>query len=467
MPVHFSCWRSRFALALCRQRSLPIGRVPAEKPVSPEQWKGNPMNRSTTTRRNLIRNVAACSLIPLTATVRGGRDALATSQAGAAAGNESHWNAIRSEFVFERGLAYFNNASLGSPPVPVLDAMSTGYRRLAANPTAVRTEFYAAVENRVRPAVARLLGADVSEITITRGASEGLHFIANGLDLQPGDEVVTTSQEHPGGLTPWLVRAEQSGVVVRQVPVPSPFASLEQPIEILTKALTSRTKVLFFCHVTRGGLLYPVKELCSIARNRGIVSAVDGAQAVGALHVDVRDLGCDLYATSLHKWTLAPCGNGAFFVRADTRPRFRSLFKTAEVDRAAAGYYDILGTYHFPVRVAAADALAFLERAGGVRAIEARNRSLSDYLKERLSGTPGVRLITPRSPAVSSPATTMFDIPGRKSTDVVRLLLERHRIHVDDHVRDGHDAIRVSTHFYNTRAEIDRLAELLRAPLNG
>ena len=198
------------------------------------------------------------------------------------------------------------------------------------------------------------------------------------------------------------------------------------------------------------------------ARTRGIVSAVDGAQAVGTVRVNVRELGCDLYATSLHKWTLAPAGNGALYVRADLRPRFRSLYKTAEADRSAAGYYDMLGTFDFPVRAAAAAALDFIESAGGVRAIEARNRTLSDYLKRELQQVPGARLVSSRSAEVSSPGVTLFDCPGRRAPEMVRVLLERQRIHVDDHVRDGHDAVRVSTHFYNTRTEIDRLVEVLR-----
>jgi selenocysteine lyase/cysteine desulfurase len=246
------------------------------------------------------------------------------------------------------------------------------------------------------------------------------------------------------------------------VHVPSPFQEPAVPIEALEEALSPRTRVLFFCHVTRGGLLYPVKQLCALARSRGIVSAVDGAQAVGTLQVNVRELGCDLYATSLHKWTLAPAGNGALYVRADMRPRFRSLFKTADADRAAAGYYEMLGTYNFPVRVAAAAALDFIERAGGVKAIEARNRMLSNYLKTELSQVPGVRLVSSPSAEVSSPGVTMFDFPGRKAVDIERELLEKHHIHVDDHVRDGHDALRVSTHFYNTKTEIDRLTQALR-----
>jgi isopenicillin-N epimerase len=421
---------------------------------------GNQLLDRRSSRRSLLRNIAASGLVPWV--LPAVESAAGASRPPAAPDDEAQWAQLRAQFVFAPQHIYFNNASLGAPPLPVLDAVAAGYRNFAANPTAAKAEYFAYLETAVRPSVARLLGADAGEIVLTRGASEGLYLVANGMELQSGDEIVTTTHEHPGGLTPWLVRAERSGVVVRQVAIPSPITSPEQTVETLSRELGPRTRVLFFCHVTRGGLMYPVKELCALARSKGIVSAVDGAQAVGALQVDVRALGCDLYATSLHKWTLAPAGNGALYVRADMRPRFRSLFKTADTDRALAGYYDMLGTYQFPVRAATAAALEFIEHAGGIRAIEQRNRTLSDYLKEELLKVSGVRLISSRSAQVSSPAITLFECAGRKSVDVERILLDRYRIHVDDHVRDGHDALRVSTHFYNSKPEIDRLIAALR-----
>ncbi len=422
--------------------------------------KRNELSDISSSRRDLLRNIAASGVMPWVMPAL--ESSAGVQGVPAAPDDESRWAELRAQFVFAQGHVYFNNASLGSPALPVLDAVAAGYRALAANPTAAKADYFEKLETSVRPSVARFMGANAGEIVLTRGASEGLYLVANGIELQRGDEIATTTHEHPGGLTPWLVRAERSGIVVRQVAIPSPIVSPEQPLEALGRALGPRTRVLFFCHITRGGLLYPVKELCSLARSRGIISAVDGAQAIGALPVDVRELGCDLYATSLHKWTLAPAGNGALYVRADLQPRFRSLFKAADVDHASAGYYDMLGTYHFPVRAAIPKALDFIERAGGVRAIEQRNRMLSDYLKEELLKVPEVRLISSRSVQVSSPAVTLFDCPGKKSVDVERRLLERHRIHVDDHVRDGHDALRVSTHFYNSKPEIDRLIAALR-----
>lgn len=369
--------------------------------------------------------------------------------------NEGAWDRLRAEFIFETGHVYFNNASLGSPPRRVVDALTVQYRRLAANPTAAKAEMSRQIEDFVRPAAARLVGAETAEVALLRCASEGLFLIANGLELRPGDEVLTTTQEHPGGIMPWLERSERSGIIVRQVPVPAPPKDKQEILDPLGGAFSSRTKVLAFCHVTRGGFLFPVRELCELARRRGIVSAVDGAQAVGTMPVNLHDLGCDLYASSLHKWTLAPAGNGLLYVRRDFQPRFRPPGRP-EAEKTLARDFEPLGTHSFPVRAAAGVALDFIERIG-LPKIEERDRALSGHLKTELRRIPGVRPLSPLPAEISSPAITLFEVEGMEAPVVAEKLLARFRMHVDEHVRNGLNAVRVSTHFYNSPAEIDRL----------
>ncbi len=374
--------------------------------------------------------------------------------------DEIDWIRLRSEFLFEPGHIYFNNASLGSPPRAVIDQVGELYRRLAANPTEAKIEMNRIVEETVRPAAARLVGAEDDEIALTRCASEGLHLIANGIELESGDEVLTTTQEHPGGLMPWLERAERSGIVLRQVPMPSPPLEKDEILKRLAGAFTSRTRVLSFCHVTRGGFLYPIRELCDLARRRGAVSAVDGAQAVGTMPIDLHALGCDLYASSLHKWTLAPAGKGWLYVRREFQPRFRPPGRPAGKIKAAKDF-EPLGTQAFPVRAAAGAALCFIEKIG-LPKIEERCRMLSDRLKAGLPTIPRVRLLSPPTPAVSSPAITLFEMEGMEAPSIMEKLLARFLMHVDEHVRDGLNGVRVSTHFYNSQDEVDGLLEAVK-----
>ena len=366
------------------------------------------------------------------------------------------WASVRAQFILEPGTAYMNNASLGMPPAAVAEAVADGYRALSREPLHGKHALNDVIAQRVLPGLARLVGADVTEVCLTRNASEALHIAALGTALEPGDEVLVTSQEHPAGRRPWDFRASRHGVGINTVFIPSPFESGEQVVELVEAAITPRTKAIAFCHVTRGGHLYPVKELASMARERGILVHVDGAQAVGMFPVDLHDLGCDTYSVSLHKWLLGPMGTGLFYVRAGARDRVRSAF--AYDATADSPNYAPPGTADLPVRAGLAAALDQVEILGPEQ-VEARCRYLSDYLKTRLAEMPRVTILSGRTRETSCPGSTIFEMEGVDAVASVAMVEERVRIHIDEHQRDGHNAIRISTHVYNTTSEIDRLME--------
>ena len=386
------------------------------------------------------------------------RQAAAVRLAAPAGTGDEAWARVREQFVLERGVAYMNNASLGMPPASVAAAVGAGYEALSQEPLRAKNELSEAIASRVRPGLAALLGAEPDELALTRNASEALHIGAFGVRLRPGDEVLVTSQEHPAGLRPWEMRAERDGVTVSKVTIPSPLESADQTVALVEEALTPATRVVAFCHVTRGGHLYPVRRLCALARERGCVSHVDGAQAVGMFPVDLHDLGCDTYSASLHKWFLGPMGTGIFYVRAAARDRVASVFAPGEAEGGAV--YRPPGTSALPLRAALAASLEFLEDVT-MEAVEARTRHLSDYLKARLAQIDRATLLSGDNREVCCPGSTIFELEGVDAVGAVGLVAERAQIHIDEHQRDGHNAIRVSTHVYNTQAEIDRLATTL------
>ena len=373
------------------------------------------------------------------------------------------WSRVRKQFLLKPGAIYLNCASIGVPPAPVVDALTRNRRAMAVDPVGAKGRLSRRIIEQVRPSLAGFLGVDPREVAFTQNASQGLQSIAAGIPLKRGDEVLTTSHEHPAGIRPWRRRAQRDGIVVHEIPMPSPLPPQEEILERISARFTPRTRALFFCQVTRGGLLNPVKELCALARERGVLSAVDGAQAVGMMPVDLRDLGCDFFAASLHKWVLAPAGTGVLHVRRDVQDQFTPGL--ALEGPADARRFQMPGTFGYSLRASLGDAIAFLRKIGLDR-IGARNRQLSDYLKDRLASLPRVRLVSSRSPGLSSPGITIFEVPGHGGMEL-RAGLQERDIGVDDHVRDGHDAVRIATHFFNTRAEIDRtlsvLQELIRA----
>lgn len=370
---------------------------------------------------------------------------------------DGDWAAVRAQFLTEPGISYLNNASLGMPPRQVVDAVASGYRVISEEPLHGKHDLQDRIAEHVLPGLARLFRVRESEINLTRNASEALHLQTIGATLAPGDEVLITTQEHPAGRRPWLFRAAREGVRVTEVAIPSPLPTPGEVVALLERAVTPRTRALAFCHVTRGGHLYPVRDICEMARNRGLVSLVDGAQAVGQFPIDVQSLGCDAYSASLHKWMLAPTGTGFLFVREDARDRIVTAFSYDATPSDPA--FEPPGTADFPVRAAIAAALDFVGVLGMER-IEERCRYLSDHLKNRLSELPRVTLLS--GPADrSAPGSTIFELDGLDALDAVSMMERRASAHIDEHQRDGHNAIRISTHVYNTKAEIDRVVEVL------
>ncbi len=372
--------------------------------------------------------------------------------------SDTEWAHVRTAFDVEAGTAYMNNAGLGLPPARVARAVADGYRAMSRDPRRATEELRDRVARRVRPGLAAFLGAEATELSLTRNATEALHLGAAGFDLRPGDQVVLTTQEHPAGHRPWRLRAAREGVAIREVFVPSPLPDPDAVVEAFEAALTPRTRVAAFCHVTRGGHLYPVRRLVALANERGVLTHVDGAQAVGMIPVDLHGLGCDTYSASLHKWFLGPTGTGFLYVRAGAREHVRSTFAHDATPENPA--FEPPGTNDLPVRAALATSLGFMEQVG-IDRVEARTRFLSDYLKEALAGLPGIRLVSGPTRATSCPASTIFEVEGVNAVASVPVIAQRASVHIDEHRRDGHEALRVSTHVYNTTAEIDRLVDAL------
>ncbi len=372
--------------------------------------------------------------------------------------DDTNWRKVRSQFILKRGITYMNNASLGMPPGIVVNAIRDGYKAISEEPLHGKHDLQKTIADKVVPALAKMFNTMPEEIVLTRNASEALYLQTIGTQLQPGDEVIITSQEHPAGLKPWEYRSQKDGVIIKKVFIPSPLTSESDVVDRLSSSITSKTKAISFCHITRGGHLYPVKKIVSMAKDRDILTLVDGAQAVGQFRIDLHDLGCDAYSVSLHKWILAPSGTGFLYIRKSSRGRIKSAFSMdTTLDSPAFGPP---GTKDFPVRAAILPALDFVNSIG-VDNIEKRCRYLSDYLKKGLKEIKGIKLLSGSNNNTSAPGSTIFEKEDLDAMEAVPMIEKRINTHIDEHQRDNHNAIRISTHIYNTKKQIDRLLNAL------
>ena len=245
---------------------------------------------------------------------------------------EAYWTEVRKQFVIPADEVYLNNGTVGSSPLPVLRAIFDCYndeeKMAQSDPEDYPIWGYAAW-NEFRDPLAAFVGCNRDEIALLRNATEANSYIANGLDLMEGDEVLMTDQEHPGGEHPWNLRAKRYGIVVKRVTLPRPVPNAAAVLNLFNDAITPRTRVLFFSHITTvTGVVLPAKELCALARSKGIISAVDGAHVPGMMRLNLHELGCDMYSSSPHKWLQAAKGSGFLYVRDEMIDRLWNTIAT-------------------------------------------------------------------------------------------------------------------------------------------
>jgi selenocysteine lyase/cysteine desulfurase len=312
----------------------------------------------------------------------------------------------------------------------------------------------------VRTAVGRVIGAGAREIALTQNATMGMSFLANGLDLAAGDEVVSTDQEHPGGICAWRLLAKRRGIAVKELPLHTALrGGPEAIVKLFADAVTPRTRVIVFSHVTSGlGVRMPARELCALARERGALGLVDGAQAVGQMVVDVKDLGCDAYVASPHKWLLAPKGTGFLYVREGAQDRFWTTLASSAFDDRDQGAFRFMqyGTGSLPLVQALQAALRFMDDVGVAR-VARWDAALTQQLREGLSRIPSVRLRSPVDPRLASAITTfrVEGLTGKALQDALWARKVRVRSQGDDR------GVRLSAHLYVSPAEIDRVLDVV------
>jgi len=298
---------------------------------------------------------------------------------------EAYWAELRKQFVIPADEVYLNNGTVGSSPAPVLRAIFDGYneteKMAQSDPEDYPIWGYGAW-NEFRDPLAAFVGCTRDEIALVRNATEANSYIANGLDMKPGDEVLMTDQEHPGGEHPWNLRAKRYGIVVKRVTLPKPVPNAAAVLNLINDAITPRTRVLFFSHITTAtGVVLPAKELCALARSKGIVSAVDGAHVIGMMRLNVHDLGCDMYSSSPHKWLMAPKGTGFLYVRDEMIDLLWNTIVTAGWDdpKLRAERFQRIGSSNVP-SLWGMRAAVKLANDIGLDRIERRHQKMADYI---------------------------------------------------------------------------------------
>lgn len=312
---------------------------------------------------------------------------------------ERFWARVRSEqFQLAESRAFLNPGSLGAIPKTVLKQLMVAHTRQAEWPTDEAPRWGYEVLEDERAEMGAFLGCKKSELAFTHNCTEGMSIIAGGLDLKAGDEVIMTNQEHPGGYSGWKMRAARSGIVVREVEIPVTPKDPGELVERLLGAIGPKTRVMMFSGITSPtGLVMPVKDLCRAARERGVISVVDGAHMDGQVHVNLTELGCDYFTGSPHKWMFAPAGCGLLYGRDSNLDRLWPAVCNSGWDNATglnAARFMMMGTNNKAIIEGMMAGLRFL-KALGPEAVYARQHHLIRYAIQKVRERPYVELVTP------------------------------------------------------------------------
>jgi isopenicillin-N epimerase len=391
------------------------------------------------------------------------------------------WERARAQMLLDPNVANLNTGSFGPLSRRAFERVTELRRRLAEEPMDFLIRQAPPLLWQARERLAGFLGGDPRRLAFTANVTAAINTVAAGLQLAAPGEILLTDHEYGAMQWCWERAAQRQGLTLRTFPLPLLPRTPGEIIEAFRSAASHRTRLLFFSHVlSPTGLVLPARELCAEARRRGILTVIDGAHAPAMIPLNLAELGCDFYGGNCHKWLLAPTGSGFLYLGPGSEDRLQPLQVSWgwHVDRNRLHERDEFGatpwlrSFEFegtrdPCAWLSVPAAIDFQEALDWERVRGRMRELGDYVRDRLAAVPGLSPATPADATLRG-AMTAFQLPA--GTDVLRLrqgLWDMHRIEVPIIERPDRVLIRVSTHFYNTEDEIDRLAEALPALLHG
>lgn len=417
-------------------------------------------------RRNFIQKIALTGAI-VTASKQNlfAKQALYTSSEP----DEDYWRLVRNQFPLSSKKVFLNNGTFGPSPYSVIEAVKHSLDLTNETPV------YGGGETEALEALAAFLGVNKNEIALTHNVTEGNNIAAWGVPLERGCEVILSSHEHVGNATPWLNRAKVDGIKIKVVDLGK---TADETLEIIKKAIGPKTKVIAMPHIpcTIGQVL-PIKEMCALAKSKGMFSVVDGAHPPGMLNFSIADLGCDVYTSCCHKWMLAPAGTGFIYVRKD----FQDILQTHGVGGGSdtgwnmlekpptySKYADSAHRYYYGTQSAALyfgiKAAIDFQNTIGRQHIQNRCLSLASYLQESLLNLGNrIDMVTPTE-AISRAAQIGFRIKEYNNEQFNKDMAAK-GIVIRYVPENGLNNLRISTHIYNNKSDVDTLVDEVKKVL--
>ncbi|HJO04341.1 MAG TPA: aminotransferase class V-fold PLP-dependent enzyme [Acidobacteriota bacterium] len=381
--------------------------------------------------------------------------------AGELADDEYFWYDVRQAFSAEAGIINLNSGGVSPSPLPVQDAMKRYLDYSNTSPTYAMWQILEPQREQIRERLAMEWDTDAEELALVRNASEGLQICQFGIDLEPGDEILTTNQDYGRMITTYKQRERREGVVLKQISVPVPADDDDAIVRLFESNITPRTRIIHMCHmINLTGQILPVAKVTNMARRRGIPVIVDGAHTLAHFDFKISDLECDYYATSLHKWLFAPHGTGLLYVRRDKIRDLWPLMAAHERNDENIRKFEEIGTHPAANYLAIGDALTFHQGIGAKRK-EARLVYLRDHWANRLQAfSDRVYLNTSQAPGKAAGIANV-GVEGIDTSTLNDWLWTEHRIITVAINHAEFTGLRISPSVFTTLEELDRFCDAI------
>ncbi|PCH94791.1 MAG: aminotransferase [Bacteroidetes bacterium] len=378
-----------------------------------------------------------------------------------AAQDEGFWRFIQQSYTVSATLTNLNNGGVSPQPKVVQDAFERFNRLCNEAPSYYMWRVLDKGREPIRQKLAHLAGCDAEEIAINRNTTEALETIIFGLNLEEGDEIVLSKYDYPNMMNSWKQREKRDGIVLKFIELDMPMEDDKEIVKRYQAAFTSKTKIVHITHmINYTGQILPAKAITAAAHKKGIEVILDGAHTFAHIEYNLKDIDCDYYGTSLHKWLCAPFGTGFMFVKKEKISSMWTMFSNDNPLSDDIRKFEVLGTRSFPTEQGIGKAFDFHQSIGGKRK-EERLRYLKNYWANQVKDLPKVKFYTSFDSAYSCALCT-FGIEGMEPGDIGSYLFKNYKIHTTSINHEVVHGVRVTPHVYTTLYDLDRLVKAIK-----
>ncbi len=378
---------------------------------------------------------------------------------------------MKNEILIDEDVIFLNHGSFGACPRKVFKTYQDFQRELERQPVEFLGRKAPDLLAKARQELARYLNVEANDVVYFPNPTTAINMVVRNLDLQPGDEILSTDHEYGAMDRTWRFVCRKSGAKYIHKPIPLPVTNHADFVESFWSGVTSRTRVIFISHITSPtALIFPVQEICQRARQSGILSIVDGAHSPGHIPLDLSSIGADIYTGACHKWLCAPKGAAFLYAHPDTQPILDPLVVSWGYESEKPGpsqfidYHEWQGTQDLAAFLSVPSAIRF-QNEHRWDLVNQRCHELARQARDQINSITGLEAISPDTPEWFAQMVTVR-LPFSTEPDMLKeRLYNEYHLEVHNHNWQDKPFMRVSFQAYNRQTDLEVLLRALKEVL--